>query len=75
MEEEPGGKILGDHTGPTARSQSRESRVAPRCIGLVGAIFCPSTVETGGTAVAWTTPTLVEICIGLEINGYLPAEF
>jgi coenzyme PQQ precursor peptide PqqA len=25
--------------------------------------------------VAWTTPTLVEICIGLEINGYLPAEF
>jgi coenzyme PQQ precursor peptide PqqA len=19
----------------------------------------------------WTTPTLVEICIGLEINGYL----
>jgi len=24
---------------------------------------------------AWTTPTLVEFCIGLEINGYLPAEF
>jgi coenzyme PQQ precursor peptide PqqA len=24
---------------------------------------------------AWTTPTLEEICIGLEINGYLPAEF
>jgi len=23
----------------------------------------------------WTTPTLVEICVGLEINGYLPAEF
>ena len=23
---------------------------------------------------AWTTPTLVEICIGLEINGYQPAE-
>lgn len=23
----------------------------------------------------WTTPTLVEICIGLEINGYLPPEF
>jgi coenzyme PQQ precursor peptide PqqA len=22
----------------------------------------------------WETPTLVEICIGLEINGYLPAE-
>jgi len=24
---------------------------------------------------AWKTPMLVEICIGLEINGYLPAEF
>jgi coenzyme PQQ precursor peptide PqqA len=23
----------------------------------------------------WNTPTPVEICIGLEINGYLPAEF
>jgi coenzyme PQQ precursor peptide PqqA len=28
-----------------------------------------------GTTMAWTTPILVEICIGLEINGYLPAEF
>jgi coenzyme PQQ precursor peptide PqqA len=27
------------------------------------------------TNMTWTTPTLVEICIGLEINGYLPAEF
>jgi coenzyme PQQ precursor peptide PqqA len=27
------------------------------------------------TPMTWTTPTLVEICIGLEINGYLPAEF
>jgi coenzyme PQQ precursor peptide PqqA len=24
---------------------------------------------------AWTSPTLVEICVGLEINGYLPAEY
>ncbi|MBK5957837.1 coenzyme PQQ precursor peptide PqqA [Rhodoplanes elegans] len=23
---------------------------------------------------AWTTPRFVEICIGLEINGYLPPE-
>ena len=28
-----------------------------------------------GSTMAWTTPTLIEICIGLEINGYLPAEF
>ena len=32
-------------------------------------------VARGGRHMAWTTPTLVEICIGLEINGYLPAEF
>ena len=31
--------------------------------------------DLGRTTMAWTTPTLVEICIGLEINGYLPAEF
>ncbi len=32
--------------------------------------------RVGRTAImTWTTPTLVEICIGLEINGYLPAEF
>jgi coenzyme PQQ precursor peptide PqqA len=37
---------------------------------------CASLQETQGKiAMAWTTPTLVEICIGLEINGYLPAEF
>src|SRR5262249_28762900 len=30
---------------------------------------------TRRTSMAWTTPTLVEICVGLEINGYLPAEF
>ena len=28
-----------------------------------------------GTTMTWTTPILVEICVGLEINGYLPAEF
>jgi coenzyme PQQ precursor peptide PqqA len=31
--------------------------------------------KTWGNAMAWSTPTLVEICIGMEINGYLPAEF
>jgi coenzyme PQQ precursor peptide PqqA len=30
---------------------------------------------TRRTGMYWTTPTLVEICVGLEINGYLPAEF
>jgi len=35
----------------------------------------PVNERSKGNAMAWTTPTLVEICIGLEINGYLPAEF
>jgi hypothetical protein len=30
--------------------------------------------DQGERPMAWTTPTLVEI-IGLEINGYLPAQF
>src|SRR5262245_52770672 len=31
--------------------------------------------DQGERPMAWTTPTLVEVCVGLEINGYLPAEF
>ena len=30
--------------------------------------------KTEEKPMAWSTPVLVEICIGLEINGYLPAE-
>jgi len=33
-----------------------------------------SKVQKGGKTMAWTTPVLIEICIGLEINGYLPAD-
>jgi coenzyme PQQ precursor peptide PqqA len=32
-------------------------------------------MERRETRMCWSAPTLVEICIGLEINGYLPAEF
>jgi len=32
-------------------------------------------MSKGRNSMAWTTPTLIEICVGLEINGYLPAEF
>jgi coenzyme PQQ precursor peptide PqqA len=39
------------------------------------AMAVAATVAVKGHAMVWTTPTLVEICIGLEINGYLPAEF
>jgi coenzyme PQQ precursor peptide PqqA len=46
---------------------------ALRCNRRATIIYMPT--RTGGNVMAWTTPTLVEICIGLEINGYLPAEF
>jgi coenzyme PQQ precursor peptide PqqA len=38
-------------------------------------VSCGSAASAEENAMAWNTPTLVEICIGLEINGYLPAEF
>ena len=43
---------------------------------LVGsvALSCYDSRKTEDEPMAWTTPVLVEICIGLEINGYLPAE-
>jgi coenzyme PQQ precursor peptide PqqA len=34
----------------------------------------PSLTAERTFAMAWSTPVLIEICIGLEINGYLPAE-
>ena len=37
--------------------------------------FAQQRLKEEENPMAWTTPTLVEICIGLEINGYLPAEF
>jgi coenzyme PQQ precursor peptide PqqA len=43
--------------------------------GVVRFRLCSFVQKPRENAMAWTTPTLVEICIGLEINGYLPAEF
>jgi len=34
-----------------------------------------TTRKKRGNVMGWITPVLVEICIGMEINGYLPAEF
>jgi coenzyme PQQ precursor peptide PqqA len=48
-----------------------------RCTTFLSMMRVPQTARHNEeeTIMAWTTPTLVEICIGLEINGYLPAEF
>jgi len=49
---------------------------------LAGFLGCAKLIESAsnktrlkGNVMTWSTPILVEICIGLEINGYLPAEF
>jgi len=39
------------------------------------ALYCHSyNVRKWEDIMAWTTPVLVEICVGLEINGYMPAD-
>ena len=41
------------------------------CSGRFGTILFGKSKEE---SMAWMTPVLVEICIGLEFNGYLPAD-
>jgi coenzyme PQQ precursor peptide PqqA len=40
--------------------------------GVLSALLFPEIQRR--IPMAWTTPVLVEICIGLEINGYMPAD-
>ena len=54
-------------------NRPEESACSIRC--ALGSREQVTEQRTEETIMAWTTPTLVEICIGLEINGYLPAEF
>jgi coenzyme PQQ precursor peptide PqqA len=39
---------------------------------IIGGV-CPRNTK-GNVPMSWSTPTLVEVCIGLEINGYMPAD-
>jgi len=64
---------------PTATGNLPKASQANRCIllargsQLIRGDSVPSNME-GNTPMSWTTPTLVEVCIGLEINGYMPAD-
>jgi len=53
---------------------ARKSQPARLAVGACR-ILCCRLVKRRENRMYWTTPTIVEICIGLEINGYLPAEF
>jgi coenzyme PQQ precursor peptide PqqA len=53
---------------------SENCRIAPlRCASYIRGNSLEAVNEE--ETMTWATPTLTEICIGLEINGYLPAEF
>jgi coenzyme PQQ precursor peptide PqqA len=66
----------GDYGGQVRSRESGSGVFAPRVpLGQSACSVGLITTRQWRTPMAWTTPTLVEICIGLEINGYLPAEF
>ena len=80
----PTQKTMGpsDSCWPTRRiflgNQRNQSVVHPRLAAVASPLKKDRTgerYERRETRVYSPTPTLVEICIGLEINGYLPAEF
>jgi coenzyme PQQ precursor peptide PqqA len=69
----PANWSTGLDMGPVFLFQAPVAR--PACMRLKGGLnFCLNQLDQG-KHMAWTTPILVEICLGLEINGYLPAEF
>jgi hypothetical protein len=72
--------VLGDAKSRQWTRLSRhstESKLArvEACTGIRHALNLWSIIKLGNPRMVWTTPTLEEICIDLEINGYLPAEF
>jgi coenzyme PQQ precursor peptide PqqA len=60
---------MSRHPRPLTRFASASQR------GIDSAAEQHGQPEREETIMAWTAPILVEVCIGLEINGYLPAEF
>jgi coenzyme PQQ precursor peptide PqqA len=61
-------RILTEY--PHARTEWLEGHA----LALRRAVFLYFSEFGEEDSMAWTTPVLVEICIGLEINGYLPAD-
>jgi PqqA family len=50
------------------------SHLPPLAVPYSSALYYFSKVKKREETMAWTTPVLVEICICLEINGYMPAD-
>jgi coenzyme PQQ precursor peptide PqqA len=62
----------GDEPDPGTIVPSR--RISTRGVLLFRPFGTISLGTSKEESMAWTTPVLVEICIGLEINGYMPAD-
>jgi coenzyme PQQ precursor peptide PqqA len=60
---------------PEKPNRAQWTRLVEACTGIRHALNSWPIIKLGNPRMVWTTPTLEEICIGLEINGYLPAEF
>ena len=58
-------------SAPHAWTPSRKSHLRAR---LCRPYTAELNVRKWEDTMAWTTPVLVEICVGLEINGYMPAD-
>jgi hypothetical protein len=68
-----GAVMAASHDKDVKTAMNREALAAfSPCGNLTGKPLVRMRLK--GSAMAWTTPILVEFCIGLEINGYLPAE-
>jgi coenzyme PQQ precursor peptide PqqA len=63
-----------DQIAPVEAPESTLARVEA-CTGSRRGLDSLTHNQAWNRRMIWTTPTLEEICIGLEINGYLPAEF
>lgn len=44
------------------------------CLSYIRIALTKLTSLRGGIPMAWSTPKIVEICVGLEINSYVCAE-
>jgi hypothetical protein len=59
----------------TSRARTRDWALQPHIFPAKSILaVSEKTAARRRNDMAWTTPVLVEICAGLEINGYLPPE-
>ena len=50
--------------------------LASRIVGAKGAIDLLSVaLNFGRDKMAWNKPVITEVCVAMEINGYMPIEF